>query len=610
MSTLAEHVIATGVDNLPPMLDKIINGPFQYGTVEVPATLTILASIRERTYKDLTEAEKICEAYDIRETNILLQGLPPDVYSLVDVWSEVTSHVRHSRLMDELDKFAAKEGESLESVYERLTIFVNIMDHNNVRPISVLINTKFLNCLQPEWIKYVTMVCHNQTGDIVSYDVLYDSLVQFEPHVLASKAKKATKNHDPLALLAHSNASSSQSYANSSYSSQPYYVTHPSSVVDYDDEYQGELQGDSQEDKLTTAMMLLAQAISQKFSIPTNNRLHISSNIRNQAIVQDCRVDIQTKNIVLRVPRTKSTLRKANVQCYNYNEKGHYARDCQKPRVPNAKYFREQILLAMKDEAESNLNNEENEFMLNTSYGEETMEELTVAVLLMARIQPADGKCFIQEFSVEQTYFSIPTTSNNGFESKDVTSDLPVPKMRKESKLLKMFDTIGVAINGLQTRIDKTLLKDRQRRWMSDSQNSVREFYKTDVIPMSDSLYKNLKEIKPELTEEVHEMLNIFELMEQQVKEKSPTENILQNEIDRLLEVSLTSEIRDCVLLSVEKQKNELLKDEIEKSSSDSKDIQANLLKRIKILENDFKRSQAQSIDFELKLQHQKEKIA
>ncbi|GKB33253.1 hypothetical protein Tco_0872654 [Tanacetum coccineum] len=59
----------------------------------------------------------------------------------------------------------------------------------------------------------------------------------------SSKAKKAVKNHDPLALLAHSNASSLQSHANSSYTPQPYYVTHPSSVVDYEDEYQGDLQG-------------------------------------------------------------------------------------------------------------------------------------------------------------------------------------------------------------------------------------------------------------------------------------------------------------------------------------------------------------------------------
>nr|GEW82880.1 retrovirus-related Pol polyprotein from transposon TNT 1-94 [Tanacetum cinerariifolium] len=101
-----------------------------------------------------------------------------------------------------------------------------------------------------------------------------DSLVQFKPHVLASKAKKAAKNHNLLALLANSNAYSSQFHENSSYSSQSYYVIHPSSVVDYDDKYQGELQGDSQEDKLTTAMMLLAREISQMFSTPTNNRLH------------------------------------------------------------------------------------------------------------------------------------------------------------------------------------------------------------------------------------------------------------------------------------------------------------------------------------------------
>nr|GEY69550.1 Gag-Pol polyprotein [Tanacetum cinerariifolium] len=79
--------------------------------------------------------------------------------------SDVTSHVRQLRLLDEFDKFATKEGESLESMYERLTTLVNIMDRNNVRPIPMSINTKFLNCLQPEWSKYVTMLRHNQIGD-------------------------------------------------------------------------------------------------------------------------------------------------------------------------------------------------------------------------------------------------------------------------------------------------------------------------------------------------------------------------------------------------------------------------------------------------------------
>nr|GEZ55316.1 hypothetical protein [Tanacetum cinerariifolium] len=72
-------------------------------------------------------------------------------------------------------------------------------------------------------------------------------------------------------------------------------------------------------------------------------------------------------------------------------EKGHYACDCQKPRVHDAKYFREQILLGMKDETGIKLNNEEYDFLLETSHGEETIKELTAAVMLMARIQPVDG---------------------------------------------------------------------------------------------------------------------------------------------------------------------------------------------------------------------------
>nr|GEU46546.1 putative reverse transcriptase domain-containing protein [Tanacetum cinerariifolium] len=107
--------------------------------------------------------------------------------------------------------------------------------------------------------------------------------------------------------------------------------------------------------------------------------------------------------------------------------------------------------------------------------------------------------------------------------------------MPKESKLLKMFDTMGVAVNSLRTRIDKTLLEDKQQRWMSDSQNSLRKFYETGVILMSVSLSKNFKEVKEELIEEVQKMLNIFESMEQKVNGRSPKENILQNEIGRLL---------------------------------------------------------------------------
>ncbi|GKC91217.1 putative ribonuclease H-like domain-containing protein [Tanacetum coccineum] len=360
------------VEERERMWNSIQNGPYVRPMIpDLEVAENINGTVKQilEPLSKMTEGNKKQYIFDVKVMNYLLQAIPNDIYNSVDacknakeMWeqiqrpmfgSDVTSHVRHSRLMVEFDKFAAKEGESLKSVYERLTMLVNIMDRNNVHPILVSINTKFLNCLQPEWSKCVTMVHHNQTGETVSYDMLYDSLVQFEPHVLASKAKKAAKNQNPLALISYSNASSSQSHASSSYSPQPYYVTHPSSVVDYEDEYQGELQGNSQKDKLTTAMMLLAQAITQKFSTPTNN--------------QNGNDDIN--QIIQRVPRTESTPGKANVQCYNCNEKGHYARDCQKLRVCDAK----------------------NDFMLDTSNGEETMEELTTTVMLMARVQPADG---------------------------------------------------------------------------------------------------------------------------------------------------------------------------------------------------------------------------
>ncbi|GKC24798.1 hypothetical protein Tco_1026948 [Tanacetum coccineum] len=200
-----------------------------------------------------------------------------------------------------------------------------------------------------------------------------------------------------------------------------------------------------------------------------------------------------------------------------------------------------------------------------------------------------------KEFSIEQTYFSTPYTSNVSFESSKEISDLPTPKMPNESKVLTNLDEMDEVILALQKNIDVTLLKDEKRIYKDDGQNILRQFYKTNVTPMLLSLIKHSKELKQELTEEVQKMLNIFESMGKKFETQSKKYNMFQNEIDRLLEASFTREIRDCVLISVVEQKNEILMLEKEKISSDSKDIQANSLKRIKILENDFKRSQAQT---------------
>ncbi|GJR86759.1 hypothetical protein Tco_0210770 [Tanacetum coccineum] len=156
-----------------------------------------------------------------------------------------------------------------------------------------------------------------------------------------------------------------------------------------------------------------------------------------------------------------------------------------------------------------------------------------------------------KEFSIEQTFFSTPSTSNVSFESRQEISELPTLKMPNESKLLKMFDKMDKAILALRTDIDVTLLEDQRRIYIEDGQNTLRQFYKTNVIPMSLSLIKRSKKLKQKITEEVQEMLNIFESMEKKVETQYQNDNMFQNEIDRLLEASFTREIKDCVLISV-----------------------------------------------------------
>ncbi|GJW22817.1 hypothetical protein Tco_0033439 [Tanacetum coccineum] len=122
-----------------------------------------------------------------------------------------------------------------------------------------------------------------------------------------------------------------------------------SSDIDYEGRLQSEKQGDSQDDK------------------PYNMQDELSSD------TLWVRVDKQAE------------------EC-GYTGKAHYACDCPQPKVCDAKYFKELMLLAMKDEAGGNLNEEENDFMLENHYGDDSLEELNAVVIMMARIQPTDDK--------------------------------------------------------------------------------------------------------------------------------------------------------------------------------------------------------------------------
>ncbi|GKE96588.1 hypothetical protein Tco_1581443, partial [Tanacetum coccineum] len=103
-NTLVEYMILSGANNRPPMLDKdlydswksrmelymqnrehkrMILEPVENGLLIWP-TVEENGVIRTKTYAELSAAEKIQEDCDMKATNIILQGLPVDIYSLVN----------------------------------------------------------------------------------------------------------------------------------------------------------------------------------------------------------------------------------------------------------------------------------------------------------------------------------------------------------------------------------------------------------------------------------------------------------------------------------------------------------------------------------------------
>ncbi|GJT88022.1 hypothetical protein Tco_1069739 [Tanacetum coccineum] len=197
------------------ILESVENGPLIWPTIEENGVT------RPKKYSELSATEAIQADYDVKETNIILQGLPPEVYALVsnhriakELWERIqlfmqgtslTKQERECKLYNEFDKFAYKKRETL-------------------------LNTKFLNTLSPEWSKFVTDVRLVRDLHTTNIDQLHAYLGQHEFHANEVRLMHE-RNSDPLALVAtHQMTQSpyqSQQYS-SNQSSTPFSITYPS----------------------------------------------------------------------------------------------------------------------------------------------------------------------------------------------------------------------------------------------------------------------------------------------------------------------------------------------------------------------------------------------
>nr|GFA96710.1 hypothetical protein [Tanacetum cinerariifolium] len=171
MTSLANKAILSGADNRLPMLEKdmydswktimelymlnrqhgqmilesIENGPLLLPTV-VENRLT-----RPKKYTELSAREAIQADCDVKATNIIFQGLPP-------------------------------EGELLHDFYLKFSLLLNDMNIYNMKLEQFQVNMKFLNTLPPEWSKFVTDVKLVRDPHTTNVDQLHAYLGQHEYH--------------------------------------------------------------------------------------------------------------------------------------------------------------------------------------------------------------------------------------------------------------------------------------------------------------------------------------------------------------------------------------------------------------------------------------------
>ncbi|GKC43304.1 hypothetical protein Tco_1061026 [Tanacetum coccineum] len=354
MTTLADKSLLSGGDNKPPMLEKHLydswksrmelymlnrpHGRMILASVEkgplVWPSITVDGATRLKEYIELTPAEAIQADCDIKAINIILQGLPTEIYALVsqhrvakDLWEKIkllmqgtslTKQERECKLYDEFDKFTYKKGESLHEYYLRFTLLLNDMNIYKMPLEQFQVNTKFLNTLPDEWSKFVTDVKLVKDLHTTNVDQLHAYLQQHERHANEVRLMHE-RNSDPLALVAshqlppstyqshlHTLPNSQLQHHVSPYPSSQFVTPYqtqqfttsqstPLSITYPSNEYQSSVhhnKGDDPIDAINHMMSFLTVVVTSRYPT-TNNQLRTSSNPRQQATIYDGKVTVQ-----------------------------------------------------------------------------------------------------------------------------------------------------------------------------------------------------------------------------------------------------------------------------------------------------------------------------
>ncbi|GJY83736.1 retrovirus-related pol polyprotein from transposon TNT 1-94 [Tanacetum coccineum] len=418
----------------------ILIGPYTPTSVTTPAVpatedsplvpeQTTVETVMNMTPENRAHFESEKEAI-----HLILTGIGDEIYSTVDacqtaqeMWEAIERLQQgeslniqdvKTNLFWEFGQFTSHDGETIESYYTRFYKMMNEMIRNNLTVATMQVNVQFLQQLQPEWSRFVTIVKQQHKLDEVSYHKLFDILKQYQKEVNELRAERMAKNANPLALVAtaqtlqdpyYQTSKPHKSYAPTSKASLPTRshattrykgkeiakpITPPSESASEEDSDPEQAQKDKDMQK---NLALIAKYFKKLYK-PTNNNLRTSSNTRNKNVDTTPRYknDNQTGQFgnqrAVNVVGARETVggpvvQQSGIQCFNCKEFGHYAKECRKPkRVKDSTYHKEKMLLCKQAEKGVQLQAEQSDWLADTDE-EIDEQELEAHYSYMAKIQ-------------------------------------------------------------------------------------------------------------------------------------------------------------------------------------------------------------------------------
>ncbi|GJS13519.1 hypothetical protein Tco_0407991 [Tanacetum coccineum] len=408
-------------------------------------------------------------------------------------------------LYDEFDKFTSEPGESIHSYYLRCAKLINDMNMISMSMTPMQINMKFVNHLQPEWSRFVTVAKQAKDLHSVNFDQLYAFLKHNERD--AKEVREMRKRFsDPLTLLANT-YNPPPSYNNKQIHYAPPVVQQPPTFQpDTEFVVPTFLPTDDPIASLNKDMIFLSSAYSSRF-LPTNNQLRTSSNLRTQAIIQNGRVTVQNvqgrqsqgyagsagKNQATgaRVGNTvgnAGTNQPRVTRCYNCKGEADSLEetdDCKELQLQATTNFKADHVDA---------------------YDSDCDDEATANVIFMASLSPVGS---INDDTIELLYdFDILSESYDELTSNE--------------NVISYTDYMVTIGNDADNYVHPPVQNNDMILFIGSwEQSDIKGDFKKDVIPFSENLKETFKFFKKGFIAEVKEMKDIFEQMEDEVEQCS-----------------------------------------------------------------------------------------